>query len=114
MVASQRGTTITVEALFANLPVRRRELEKNIKREYTKVLGVLQAYSCISTSVKFSVSNVLAKGKKNVVFATKSNTATRENIANVFGVKTLTALVSMDLRFDLQGSKSIRSTAVKG
>ncbi|KAL8901285.1 MAG: hypothetical protein Q9192_000646 [Flavoplaca navasiana] len=114
VVASQRGTTVTVEALFANLPVRRRELEKNIKREYTKVLGVLQAYSCISTSVKFSVSNVLAKGKKNVVFATKSNTATRENIANVFGVKTLTALVSMDLRFDLQGSKSIRSTAVKG
>ncbi|KAL8728813.1 MAG: hypothetical protein Q9181_005207 [Wetmoreana brouardii] len=97
VVASQKGTTVAVEALFANLPVRRRELEKSIKREYGKVLGLLQAYACISTSVKLSVSNVMAKGKKVVVFATKSNTTTRENIANVFGAKTLPALVSMDL-----------------
>ncbi|KAL8847510.1 MAG: hypothetical protein Q9221_007465 [Calogaya cf. arnoldii] len=113
VVASQKGTTIMVEALFANLPVRRRELEKNIKREYTKVLGVLQAYACISASVKFSVSNIVAKGKKTVVFATKSNVATRENIANVFGAKTLSALVTMDLRFDLQDTRNDRTTAGK-
>ncbi|KAL9000390.1 MAG: hypothetical protein Q9169_000907 [Polycauliona sp. 2 TL-2023] len=114
VVAGQKGTTVMVEALFANLPVRRRELEKNIKREYTKVLGVLQAYACISTSVKFSVSNILAKGKKVIVFSTKSNAATRENIANVFGAKTLTALISMDLRFNLQDNKNIKSTTGKG
>lgn len=113
VVASQKGTTVMVEALFANLPVRRRELEKNIKREYTKVLGVLQAYACISSSVKFSVSNILAKGKKVVVFATMSNVATRENVANVFGAKTLSALVSMDLRFDLQDTRNNRDTAGK-
>ncbi|KAL8646094.1 MAG: hypothetical protein Q9226_007023, partial [Calogaya cf. arnoldii] len=113
VVASQRGTTIMVEALFANLPVRRRELEKHIKREYTKVLGVLQAYACISASVKFSVSNIVAKGKKAVVFATKSNVATRENIANVFGAKTLSALVTMDLRFNLQDTRNNRNTASK-
>lgn len=106
VVASQTGTTVAVEALFANLPVRRRELEKNIKREYAKVLGVLQAYACISTSVRLSVSNVMAKGKKTVVFATKSNATTRENIANVFGAKTLPALVSMDLEFELQHTRS--------
>ncbi|KAL8699258.1 MAG: hypothetical protein Q9201_006102, partial [Fulgogasparrea decipioides] len=106
VVASQKGTTVAVEALFANLPVRRRELEKSIKREYGKVLGLLQAYACISTSVKLSVSNVMVKGKKVVVFATKSNTTTRENIANVFGAKTLPALVSMDLEFELQNTRS--------
>ncbi|KAL8726463.1 MAG: hypothetical protein Q9166_006694 [cf. Caloplaca sp. 2 TL-2023] len=106
VVASQRGTTVVVEALFANLPVRRRELEKNIKREYAKVIAVLQAYACISTSVKFSVTNVLAKGRKVVVFATKANTSTRENIANVFGAKTLSSLVALDLRFDLQHSRN--------
>ncbi|KAL9024580.1 MAG: hypothetical protein Q9196_006413, partial [Gyalolechia fulgens] len=104
VVASQKGTTVAVERLFANLPVRRRELEENIKREYGKVLGVLQAYACISTSVKFSVSSVISKGKKVVVFATKSNATTRENIANVFGAKTLSALVQMDLRFDMESS----------
>lgn len=111
VVASQKGTTVTVEGLFTNLPVRRRELEKNIKREYGKVLGLLQAYSCISTSVKFCVSNVMAKGKKVVVFVTKSNATTRENIANVFGAKTLPALVQMDLSFTMQTSRSTIASA---
>lgn len=106
VVASQRGTTVTVEGIFANLPVRRRELEKNLKREYGKALGLLQAYACISTSVKFSVTNVMAKGKKVVVLATKSNTTTRENIANIFGAKTLPALVQMHLAFSMQSDRS--------
>jgi DNA mismatch repair ATPase MutL len=62
VVASQKGTTVVVEKLFGNLPVRRRELEKNVKREYNKVLGVLSAYACISTGVKFSASNHMTKG----------------------------------------------------
>jgi DNA mismatch repair protein PMS2 len=89
-----------------NLPVRRRELEKNIKREYGKVLGILQAYACISTQARISVSNVMARGKKATVFATKSNQSTRENIANVFGAKALTGLVSMELNFELQPAKT--------
>ena len=104
IVASQKGTTVAVENLFRNLPVRRRELEKNIKREYGKVLSILQAYACISTDVKFSVSNVMAKGKKALVFATKSNPKTRENIANVYGAKVLPALTGMDLSFEMQDS----------
>ncbi|KAH0538057.1 hypothetical protein FGG08_005319 [Glutinoglossum americanum] len=106
VTASQKGTTVVVERLFGNLPVRRRELEKNAKREYNKVLGILNAYACISTGVKFSVSNHMVKGKKTVAFATKSNLTTRENIANVFGAKTLTALVPLDLKFELQPSPS--------
>ena len=106
VVASQKGTTVTVEDLFMSLPVRRRELEKNIKREYGKVLGVLQAYACISTQARISVSNVMAKGKKMLVFATKSNQTTRENIASVFGTKALPALVAMNLGFELQPTKT--------
>ncbi len=62
VVASPKGTTVTVEDIFYNVPVRRRELEKNIKREYGKVLGILHAYACISTGVRFSVSNLIVKG----------------------------------------------------
>ena len=114
-MASQKGTTVSVENLFMNLPVRRRELEKNIKREYGKVLGVLQAYACISTRAKVSVSNMMAKGKKAVVFATKSNLTTRENIANVYGAKTLPGLVAMNLSFEMRPSKVLipgRSTPI--
>ena len=94
---------VAVETIFKSLPVRRQELEKNIKREYGKVLVLLQAYACISTNVKVSVSNVMGK-KKAVVFSTKSNKTTRDNIANVFGSKTLSSLVSLDLEFEMQAS----------
>jgi hypothetical protein len=62
VVAAKQGTTVVVETLFHNLPVRRKELEKNAKREYSKVLELLQAYACISTGVKFNISNHVAKG----------------------------------------------------
>jgi len=107
VVASQRGTTVAVETIFKNLPVRRQELVKNIKREYNKVLGLLQAYACITTTARVSVSNVVGKGKKAVVFSTKSNQSTKDNIANIFGAKTLPALIPLDLDFEMQTSSGI-------
>lgn len=105
VVAAQRGTTVVVENLFQSLPVRRKELEKNIKREYGKVTNLLNSYACISVGVRYAVSNQMPKGKKVVVFSTKSNTTTKENIVNVFGAKTLLALVKLDLKLDMEPSK---------
>ncbi|KIW96256.1 uncharacterized protein Z519_03324 [Cladophialophora bantiana CBS 173.52] len=102
VVAAQKGTIATVENLFENLPVRRKELTKNIKREYGKVLSLLQAYACIGVNVKFTVKNAMPKGKSMTVFSTKGNATTRENIANVYGAKTLSALVALDLELDYQ------------
>jgi DNA mismatch repair protein PMS2 len=104
MVASQKGTTASVEGLFEQLPVRRKELVKNIKREYGKVVGLLHAYACISTGVKFIVKNAMPKGKIATVFATNGNATTKENIANVYGAKTLLALVPLDLDLEFQPS----------
>ncbi|KAF7901459.1 hypothetical protein EAF00_003680 [Botryotinia globosa] len=117
VVAAQKGTTVIVENLFNNLPVRRRELEKNVKREWSKVTGVLGQYACIQTGIKFTVSQQAAKGKKTTIFSTKGNPTTRENIVNVFGAKTLTQLIPMDLRLELEhtsGSSQKRSTQIDG
>lgn len=62
MVATLKGTTVCVANLFKNLPVRRKELERNIRRDYAKVLGLLQAYASICVGVKFSVFNQQLKG----------------------------------------------------
>ncbi|KAH7128525.1 DNA mismatch repair protein-like protein pms1 [Dendryphion nanum] len=110
VVAAKQGTTIVVEQLFFNLPVRRKELEKTVKREYNKVLLLLNAYACISTGVKFSVSNQVLKGKKTVAFATQTNLNTKENIANVYGAKTLLALIPLDLKFEMDPSNRPNST----
>ncbi|KAL1965523.1 hypothetical protein VTN77DRAFT_5606 [Rasamsonia byssochlamydoides] len=108
VVAGQKGTTACVRNLFSRLPVRRRELEKNIKREYGKVLNLLHAYACISTGVRFSVKNTVGKAKNVVVFATKANPTTKENIANVYGAKTLLALIPLDLVLEFEPSTAGR------
>ncbi|EHK20231.1 uncharacterized protein TRIVIDRAFT_48473 [Trichoderma virens Gv29-8] len=104
VVAAQRGTTVTVENLFHNLPVRRRELDRNIKREWHKVIALLNQYACIQTNVKFSVSQQPTKGKRILLFSTKGNPTTRDNIINIFGAKTLTALIPLDLHLELKPS----------
>lgn len=43
--------------MFEPLPVRRKELIKNAKREFGKALEILQAYALISTGVRFEVKN---------------------------------------------------------
>lgn len=102
VIAAQKGTTVTVENLFQTLPVRRRELERNIKREWGKVVTLLNQYACVQTGVKFTVSQQPNKGKRIVLFSTKGNKTTRENIINVFGAKTMTALIALDLRLQLE------------
>ncbi|KAG4435684.1 hypothetical protein IFR05_008819 [Cadophora sp. M221] len=106
VVAAQKGTTVAVENLFNNLPVRRRELERNIKREWNRVVGVLGQYACIQMGIKFSVSQQAGKGKKTTLFSTKGNQSTRENIVNVFGAKTLTALIALDLNLELEATSA--------
>lgn len=107
VVAAQKGTTVSVENLFKNLPVRRRELERNIKREWGKVISLLNQYACIQTGVKFTVSQQPNKGKRIVLFSTKGNKTTRENIVNVFGAKTMAALVVLDLKLDLEPTSGL-------
>lgn len=102
VVAAQKGTTISIEGLFKNLPVRRRELERNIKREWNRVIGVLNQYACILTGVKFTVSQQPNKGKKIILFSTKGNATTRDNIINVFGAKTLSVLIPLELQLALE------------
>lgn len=39
--ARQVGTTVTVEKLFSTLPVRNKEFSRNIRREYGKLISLL-------------------------------------------------------------------------
>ncbi|KAH8839136.1 hypothetical protein MCOR27_007436 [Pyricularia oryzae] len=114
LVAAQKGTVVTVETLFHNLPVRRRELERNIKREWGKVINLLNQYACIQTGIKFTVSQQPTKGKRTVLFSTKGNKSTRENIVNVFGAKTLSALIAMELELELEPTTSKVTAAATG
>ncbi|XP_063076666.1 mismatch repair endonuclease PMS2 [Engraulis encrasicolus] len=89
----QQGTTISLQQLFYTLPVRHREFQRNIKKEYAKMMHVLQSYCVISTGVRITCTNQVGQGKRNTVICTSGSNSMRDNIGAVFGPKQLQSLL---------------------
>ncbi|MED6279658.1 hypothetical protein CHARACLAT_003086 [Characodon lateralis] len=89
----QPGTTVTLQQLFYTLPVRHKEFQRNIKKEYAKMIHVLQAYCIISTGVRITCSNQNGQGKRSNVLSTSGSHTMRENIGAIFGPKQLQSLL---------------------
>ncbi|WFD29043.1 ATP-binding mismatch repair protein [Malassezia sp. CBS 17886] len=99
-VARQRGTTVTVTDIMSNFPVRRRELEKNIKREYAKAHAALQAYALISQGVRWASSVTQAGTKKGTQLVVRSASGPqymRTNAAALFGARAASQLQKIEL-----------------
>ncbi|KAI0706957.1 hypothetical protein C8Q76DRAFT_681916 [Earliella scabrosa] len=106
--ARQRGTTVTVSGLFKPLPVRRKELERNVKREFGKALTLLHAYALVpcaneNRGVRLTVTNQPSGGygrkQKTVQLRTDGTPSTRASVSAIWGPKALDNLVDLDLRF---------------
>ncbi|CAA7038359.1 unnamed protein product [Microthlaspi erraticum] len=90
--ARQIGTTVTVRKLFSNLPVRSKEFKRNIRKEYGKLVSLLNAYALIAKGVRFVCSNTTEKSPKSVVLNTQGRGSLKDNIVTVFGLTTFTSL----------------------
>uniref|UniRef100_A0A4W6CKY9 Mismatch repair endonuclease PMS2 n=1 Tax=Lates calcarifer TaxID=8187 RepID=A0A4W6CKY9_LATCA len=89
----QQGTTVSLQQLFYTLPVRHKEFQRNIKKEYNKMIHVLQSYCIISTGVRITCSNQNGQGKRSTVLSTSGSQSMRDNIGAVFGPKQLQSLL---------------------
>ncbi|XP_055534971.1 mismatch repair endonuclease PMS2 [Wyeomyia smithii] len=90
------GTTVSLSNLFATLPVRRKEFQKNIKKEFIKMCHILQAYCLVSVGVRIICTNQNKKGVKSVVMSTQGTGQTvLDNITTVFGAKQTAELVQL-------------------
>ncbi|XP_032358933.1 mismatch repair endonuclease PMS2 [Etheostoma spectabile] len=89
----QQGTTVSLQQLFYTLPVRHKEFQRNIKKEYAKMIHVLQAYCVISTGVRITCSNQNGQGKRSPVLSTSGSQNMRDNIGAIFGPKQLQSLL---------------------
>uniref|UniRef100_G3P4K3 Mismatch repair endonuclease PMS2 n=1 Tax=Gasterosteus aculeatus aculeatus TaxID=481459 RepID=G3P4K3_GASAC len=89
----QQGTTVSLQQLFYTLPVRHKEFQRNIKKEYAKMIHVLQAYCIISTGVRVTCSNQTAQGKRSTVLGTTGSPSMRDNIGAIFGPKQIQSLI---------------------
>ncbi|XP_027730537.1 mismatch repair endonuclease PMS2 [Vombatus ursinus] len=88
-----QGTTVSVQQLFSTLPVRHKEFQRNIKKEFTKMVQVLQAYCIISTGIRINCTNQVGQGKRQTILCTNGNSTVKENIGAVFGQKQLQSLI---------------------
>ena len=99
--ARGQGTSVCVSGLFREMPVRRRELARHAKREYARLVSLLQSYAVISSGVRFICSNVPVKGKgagqRQVVMSTPGGRASvLDNIASVLGPKVSGMLMPLE------------------
>ncbi|KAG7260546.1 hypothetical protein CRUP_024738 [Coryphaenoides rupestris] len=90
----QQGTTVSLGQLFHTLPVRHKEFQRNIKKEFTRMVHVLQAYGIISTGVRVTCSNQTGQGKRSPVLSTSGSPCMRDNIGAVYGAKQVSKLVN--------------------
>ncbi|XP_065087794.1 mismatch repair endonuclease PMS2 [Ochlerotatus camptorhynchus] len=81
------GTTVTLSNLFSTLPVRKKEFQKNIKREFIKMCQILQAYCLVSVGVRIICTNQNKQGVKSVIMRTQGTDSVLDNITTVFGAK---------------------------
>ncbi|XP_066544977.1 mismatch repair endonuclease PMS2 [Amia ocellicauda] len=89
----QQGTTVTLQHLFSTLPVRHKEFQRNIKKEYAKMVQILQAYCIISTGVRITCTNQMGQGRRSPVLCTSGSHSLKDNIGAVFGPKQLQSLI---------------------
>ncbi|CAN6647654.1 DNA mismatch repair protein Pms1p [Trichomonascus vanleenenianus] len=101
----KKGTSVMISNILAAIPVRRLDMEKNYKREFSKALTILQSYAIICDKTKITVSNTTSTKKKSIQYAS-SGASVKENIANIFGAATAESLKSFDITLEWS-SKSI-------
>ncbi|XP_066519874.1 mismatch repair endonuclease PMS2 isoform X2 [Hoplias malabaricus] len=89
----QQGTTVSLQQLFSTLPVRHKEFQRNIKKEFSKMIHVLQSYCIISTGVRITCTNQIGQGKRSTLFCTSGSHSMRDNIGALFGPKQLQSVI---------------------
>ncbi|CDP03504.1 unnamed protein product [Coffea canephora] len=95
--ARQIGTTVTVKKLFSSLPVRSKEFHRNIRKEYGKLITLLNAYALIAKGVRLVCTNTAGKNAKSVVLRTQGSGSLRDNIITVLGMNTFTCLEPVEV-----------------
>ncbi|CAH1998734.1 unnamed protein product [Acanthoscelides obtectus] len=95
-VAREQGTTVALEKLFSTLPVRRKEFMKNLKKEFSKMCQLLNAYCLVCPHIKFTCINTTNHGSRNIVVMTEGKKNVRDAITCIFGSKQISSLIDVE------------------
>lgn len=88
------GTTVSIADFFITLPVRRGEFIKNYKKDFAKMVQLIQEYCLVLTGVKILCTNQPPNGVRQTVLSTNGSSV-MENIISIFGVKQAKDLIKI-------------------
>jgi len=96
-IASEIGTTIILEKIYQNFPVRLLDLKNNIKSHYAKILALITEYSLISLKTKIMLFNETKEKPKEMIL---NNGNPEESLSNrilkILGKKILDAVMEFE------------------
>ena len=116
---------MTISKLFSTLPVRHREFERNIKKEFHKLSDLVQAYCLVCTGVKFICTNQQDKGyghnimdlinvidlcnrAKSKFLQTSGSKSMRDNIISIYGPKHVQSMVELSIQKTDEAAFAVR------
>lgn len=107
-MSNKSGTTVSIEHLFKNFTVRRKNFIKNSKREFHKAVNFIINYLLIYPEIKFEVTNTNSSGRKQLVLSSKGgeNNTTVENLITIYGNNGNTSLLDVDIELDCDAKLS--------
>lgn len=124
----QPGTTVSIAGIFRPLPVRRKELERNAKREFGKALSLLNAYALVPCTkenggIRLTCTHQITNGyvrvsgiasfanpldsRKTVALRTDGSLSLKSAVSSLWGPKSLDNVVDLDLHFEVETEKSV-------
>lgn len=95
--AREIGTTVHVKNIFKCLPVRVKEFQRNLKKEYIRAIQILYSYCLISTETKITCTNSVSGKASNLVVNTVNSSNILNNINIIFGKKSSNGLIKIEL-----------------
>ncbi|KAJ2742185.1 ATP-binding mismatch repair protein [Coemansia sp. BCRC 34301] len=84
-VARERGTTVVVGALFSRWPVRLQDLKRNARREYARLVGIIEQYAIISAQARITLANQSGRAAPVVAVRTPPHADRLARLLAVFG-----------------------------
>ena len=81
------GTIVTAKELFKTIPVRRKELIRNAKKEYQTAIKVVQEYCVCGTGIRIKMLNQQVAKKGMQVICASSGKSLIETINEMFGIE---------------------------
>lgn len=108
--ARAKGTTITVEGLFKNIPVRETFIRSKAKKELHNIVNTIIAYCLVFPNIKFVLKNTTKK--ESALIFTQENSSMSKNIEQIFGKELLLSTIPFNETFELDNNKVFKINGV--